>query len=316
MVPIKSKALQHCEGEMVVEAVDPVENLQDDDLVEHIIQLRARGDNARVIEISGSYVAKHYGKDKIEDVVQAIAKAEALDVRVPHIKRVAKGDGHFECIQERIYGRTLMDAWTDIGWFSTFRLAFQLRGMLRRMRAATSQTAGSLGTGLCRSMWLDDRFGVPPRALPSTISSIINFWHNLVSFRREAGKSPEEHRRSCAGPTQPEDSLVFTHHDLAPRNIILESTTRNLVLVDWDDAGWYPRYFEFAGMSNFIFPKEWGRFDRLRWNLFTWITTGLYRRECRMLTEVHRKLIRFPVARRFNIMAGATLSVRPAEDCS
>lgn len=208
-----------------------------------------------------------------------------------------------------------MDAWTDVGWFSTFRLAFQLRGMLRWMRAATSPTAGSLGTGLCRSMWLDDRFGVPARALPLTISSIVNFWHNLVSFRREARKSPEEHRQSCEGPTQPEEGgLVFTHHDPAPRNLILESSTRNLWIVDWDDAGWYPRYFEFAGMCNFIISKEWGRFDRLRWDLFTWITTGWYRRESRCLVEVYRKLTRFPVARRFNIMAGATLSVRPAAD--
>ncbi|ELR08485.1 hypothetical protein GMDG_00549 [Pseudogymnoascus destructans 20631-21] len=164
-------------------------------------------------------------------------------------------------------------------------------------------------------MWLDDRFGVPARALLSTISSIVNFWHNLVSFRSEKAKSPEEHRRSCERPTQPEDSLIFTHHGLAPRNLILEASTRNLWVVDWDDAGWYLRYFEFAGMRNFIIPQEWGRFDRLRWNLFTWMTTGWYRRESRMLAEVHRKLIRFPVARRFNIMAGATLSVRPADDC-
>lgn len=127
---------------MVKKAADPVQNLQDDDLVEHIIQLRAKNGNARVTEISESYVAKYYGEDQIDDVVQAVAKAGALDVRVPLIKRVAKGDGHVECIQEHIHGRTLMDAWTDIGWFSTFRLAFQLRGMLRRMRAATSPNAG------------------------------------------------------------------------------------------------------------------------------------------------------------------------------
>ncbi|OBT82962.1 hypothetical protein VE02_08184 [Pseudogymnoascus sp. 03VT05] len=277
--------------------------------------LESRSGNARVIEISWSYVAKYYEEGEIEDVEQAVAKAKSLGVRTPRIIRVAKGDGRFECIQEHIHGRTLMDIWTDLGWFSTFLLAFQLRGMLRRMRTATSPTAGSLGTGLCRSIWLDDKFGVPARALPSTISSIVNFWHNLVSFRCEKGKSPEEHRRSCERPTQPEDSLVFTHHDLAPRNLILESSTRNLWVVDWDEAGWYPRYFEFAGMRNFIIPEEWGRFDRLRWDLFTWITTGWYMREKRMLAEVYRKLTRFPVARRFNIMAGATLSVRTADDC-
>ncbi|OBT80095.1 hypothetical protein VF21_01071 [Pseudogymnoascus sp. 05NY08] len=278
---------------MVEKEPDPVDNLRDDDLLRHISQLRARSDNARVIEISESYVAKYHSEDEIEDLAQAVAKAEALNVRVPYIKRVAKGDGRFECIQQRIHGRILMKSWTDIGWFMTFRLAFNYGEC----------------AGVCRSMWLDDRFSVPARALPSTISSIVNFWHNLVSFRSEKAKSPEEHRQSCERPTQPEDNFVFTHHDLAPRNLMLETSTKNLWVVDWDDAGWYPRYFEFAGMRNFITPEEWGRFDRLRWDLFTWITRGWYKRESRMLTEIHRKLIRFPVARRFNIVAGATLSL-------
>ncbi|KAL5352356.1 hypothetical protein ACLOAV_002303 [Pseudogymnoascus australis] len=278
MVPIKSEALQG-EGEMVEKAADPVENLQDDDLVKHIIQLREKGGNARVTEISDSYVAKYYGEEHIDDVVQAIAKAESLNVRVP-ISNASPNE-------------------MDIS--NASKNAF--------MGVPSWMPGLMLGTGLCRSMWLDDRFGVPARALPLTISSIVNFWHNLVSFRREARKSPEEHRQSCEGPTQPEEGgLVFTHHDPAPRNLILESSTRNLWIVDWDDAGWYPRYFEFAGMCNFIISKEWGRFDRLRWDLFTWITTGWYRRESRCLVEVYRKLTRFPVARRFNIMAGATLS--------
>lgn len=68
---------------MVEKAADPVENLQDDDLVKHIIQLREKGGNARVTEISDSYVAKYYGEEHIDDVVQAIAKAESLNVRVP-----------------------------------------------------------------------------------------------------------------------------------------------------------------------------------------------------------------------------------------
>lgn len=48
---------------MAESALDPVENLEDDGLLEHIAQLRARGGNARVIEISASYIAKHYDKD-------------------------------------------------------------------------------------------------------------------------------------------------------------------------------------------------------------------------------------------------------------
>lgn len=50
------------------------------------------------------------------------------------------------------------------------------------------------------------------------------------------------HRESCRQPTAPEEQLVFTHHDLAPRNLVLESGTGRLWLVDWDLAGFCPPY--------------------------------------------------------------------------
>jgi hypothetical protein len=46
--------------------------------------------------------------------------------------------------------------------------------------------------------------------------------------------------------------------------MILEDSTKNLRLVDWDEADWYPRYFEHAGMRNLIVHEHWGRFDQLR----------------------------------------------------
>lgn len=303
-----------------MEAPDPVETFSDIKLAQYIARLReSRGSGAHMIAISSSYVAKRYTEDQLEDVMLAMAKAEELNVRVPRVKRVAKGARYSECIQDRIHGPTLLDAWTGLGWVSTLRLAFHVRRMVRRMRTATSPTAGSLGTGLCRSFWLEDRYGIPARSSPSVIFSIINFLLNLVSFRREAGKTREEHVASCEGPTNPEEgwgggSLVFTHHDLAPRNMILADATRTLWMVDWDEAGWYPKYFEHAGMHNFTIPEHWGRLDRLRWNVFSWLATGSYKKESRMLAEIQRKATRFPAARRFNIMAGASPSARPADD--
>lgn len=87
-------------------------------------------------------------------------------------------------------------------------------------------------------------------------------------------------------------------------------------LADWDEAGYYPRYFEHVGMRNFHVPVSWGWFTSLRWEVFTWIATGWrwYGKENAMLHEVRRKAGRFPAARRFNIEAGVTPSVRAIED--
>ncbi|KAJ5633959.1 hypothetical protein N7528_001801 [Penicillium herquei] len=54
--------------------------------------------------------------------------------------------------------------------------------------------------------------------------------------------------------------LVLCHLDMCRRNIILEEDNKSLCLVDWDHAGLYPRFFEFA-MIPCTFPYD-GTFEK------------------------------------------------------
>lgn len=49
---------------------------------------------------------------------------------------------------------------------------------------------------------------------------------------------------------------VFTHGDLAPRNILVRGT-KIVAIVDWEAAGWYPAYWE---LSRTYFAS-WGEFE-------------------------------------------------------
>lgn len=86
-------------------------------------------------------------------------------------------------------------------------------------------------------------------------------------------------------------SFVFTHQDLAPRNIILDNNGK-LWLADWQFSGWYPVYFEYVGMMNFSsFNTVWGFMARIRWHVFCWIGVGIYRKEYRAMELVHGRAI-------------------------
>ncbi|KAF2750672.1 hypothetical protein M011DRAFT_179718 [Sporormia fimetaria CBS 119925] len=38
---------------------------------------------------------------------------------------------------------------------------------------------------------------------------------------------------------------LFTHADLAPRNILFNEKSNQIGIIDWENAGWYPDYWEF-----------------------------------------------------------------------
>ncbi|KAI1262613.1 hypothetical protein F5Y18DRAFT_429831 [Xylariaceae sp. FL1019] len=295
-----------------------VEGYSDDQLAAYIGDMREQifidqQQYPRLIDIAATSVSKAYGsKEELEDASLAIDQALEIGVRAPRIKRIVQQDDIYECIYERIYGSSLMECWADLGWLTTVRLGFQLRTMVRQMRRQVSPTAGSLGTGIARTFWLDDAFGMPSRMSSLTITSLVNFWYNMGTFRQESRKSKEEHSSSCSGPVKPQ-RLVLTHHDLAPRNLMVDQAG-DLWLVDWDYAGWYPPYFEHAGMHRFYRPENWGWMAKFRWKVFTWLATGLFAKERRILNEAQRKCIRFRAGRRFNIKAGVTPSTRSVDD--
>ena len=43
-------------------------------------------------------------------------------------------------------------------------------------------------------------------------------------------------------------SSVFTHGDIAPRNIMIDEHQHITGIIDWETAGWYPHYWEYANI--------------------------------------------------------------------
>lgn len=50
---------------------------------------------------------------------------------------------------------------------------------------------------------------------------------------------------------------VFTHGDIAPRNILVDGGCCITGIVDWELAGWYPEYWEYANIMKPSRDKDW-----------------------------------------------------------
>ena len=259
-----------------------------------------------IVLLSNQYLAKSYDSTSAADAIDAVKLAHRLGIRVPRFVRLIRYEDMVFTIMERIEGHTLEDAWPSLGWCTSYHLALQLRQFILNMRSVTSTTAGSLATGDCRSFWLDDFFRLPAGAAPKDISAFLSFWIDFISIRQELKKG--SHHLPLREPSglQP-NKLVFTHHDLAPRNVMLD-TLGQMWLLDWDFAGFYPPYFEYASMNNFTMPREWGPCSRIRWYFLAWVAAGRFEKESRLLRMVRSKFLRFGAGRRCSIRAKATKS--------
>lgn len=191
--------------------------------------------------LSNGYLAKAYNAASVGDTIEAVDVAHRPGIRVPRIIRSVRSEDTVFIIMERIEGDTLQDAWPSLGWLGSCHIALQMRRFIAKMRSITSTMAGSLGTGECRSFWLDDHFGLPARAKPKDVSAFLAFWAGFVSIRQELKKCNHDHALLREPPTIQRDRLVFTQHDLAPRNVLVDSSG-DIWLLDWDFAGFYPIY--------------------------------------------------------------------------
>ncbi|CAK7215420.1 hypothetical protein SCUCBS95973_002466 [Sporothrix curviconia] len=87
---------------------------------------------------------------------------------------------------------------------------------------------------------------------PSATASTRYVAHNGLSYRDSAEYLPDRLPRSDTdtGP-------VFTHSDIAPRNIIVDDDGRILALLDWESSGWFPDWWEYAQMMGICDELEY-----------------------------------------------------------
>ncbi|KAJ7581492.1 ankyrin repeat protein [Mycena floridula] len=226
------------------------------------------------------------------DEVSALALASSIGIRVPVVHRVVPQTNRIGeyVIMDRVQGQTLDELWPNLGWWSTIKLAWQLRDFITMMRRKTSKTAGAIisGSGYCR-FWDFDSYGLPLHASPGSFLEYMNWWlSSLPSFQPR----PELELR-------PFNFFVFSHMDLHMRNMVVDDQQR-LWIIDWGCAGFFPVYMERATMRPlFSFRAGWlGRFSFWRWQLFCWIATRTYYvREYKSLTIIAHRTTTKPRAR-------------------
>lgn len=121
-----------------------------------------------------------------------------------------------------------------------------------------------------RGHLLDYVFISQPQSAPFPSIKAFNDWFALLH------QLPFEHRYDDPNRRLlPDDGdIKFTHCDLNRVNMIVVSRSpARLVLVDWEQAGWYPEYWEYCkALYTCWFGNEWHLWKLLGSKLVTLLT--------------------------------------------
>ena len=167
--------------------------------------------------------------------------AEVTSIRLPRIHRAFNipGEGYHlttgYIVMDYIEGQCLADIWNVLEPERRENVVRQVAEMIRQLQSIHLSTPGPIGGGPCRGMWFTV-YGAGPFQDRQQIEDWFN--HKLAICKRLKNAKEDTPRFDF-------QTFVLTHHDICPRNLILD-TSEHLWLIDWAFAGAYPPVFEAA----------------------------------------------------------------------
>ncbi|RMD39713.1 hypothetical protein DV735_g5420, partial [Chaetothyriales sp. CBS 134920] len=190
----------------------------------------------RVFQYKGRIIKYGRPVDLQEAKALAFIKQSGLNIPVPQVY-FAGSCGDTKVIEmEMIEGETLEKIWDGLTEQERHGYALQLRQVVDQLHSLEGSYIGSLEGGPAVDARRFRNYGGPfadetefnKFLLSNTISKAPPIYRKMV----ESILSDQTHR------------IVFTHGDLTPTNIMVKEG-RIVGIIDWENAGWYPEYWEF-----------------------------------------------------------------------
>ncbi|KGQ08112.1 hypothetical protein BB8028_0006g03660 [Beauveria bassiana] len=202
------------------------------------------------VPISSSLIVKKGSDIHLTEAATMAFVAARTKIPVPRVHCSFTRRNVTYIVMERVRGKSLPAAWSELSEADVERILLQLRGMLQELRAIP---APGIAIESCVGGSLyDSRIPRRPRFGPFPSTQAFHEW------LRE-GLGPEvkppfvdddewtDIKYMIAMQEQEWATPVFTHGDLNPFNIMVRDGNIEAI-IDWEFSGWYPRYWEYTSV--------------------------------------------------------------------
>ena len=167
---------------------------------------------------------------------------EHTTIPVPRVYISAKGPRRTYMVMESVDGIPLQYVWRELNAQQRLHIVTQLRDYVAQLRTLKPPSAVSSGTisSLYGQPYRDSRLssGAPVGPFPSE-GALNDFLIDVADRWIDKGLTVDTRRKM-----RNDHRIVFTHGDLAPRNILVKGD-EVVALIDWEESGWMPEHWEF-----------------------------------------------------------------------
>ena len=171
------------------------------------------------------------------DTVKYVRKHTTIPV--PRVYASATGYGCNFMVMEFVDGVPLQCVWGELNAQQRSHIVAQLRDYVVQLRTLKPPPMVPSGTisSLYGQSYRDSRLSSGPVG-PFPSEDVFDDFLIDVADRWIDKRLTVDTRRKMRN----DNRIVFTHGDLAPRNILVKG---GKVLIDWEESGWMPEHWEF-----------------------------------------------------------------------
>ncbi|KAI1171204.1 kinase-like protein [Nemania sp. FL0916] len=219
---------------------------------EELAKAHKLGEFIPVYKVDSKTIVKSSERFRLSEAETMRFIRNNTSIPVPEVYNAYKDEesGHTRIIMEFIEGVQLEEAWDTYSAVEKESVIAQLRGYMEELRQLKGTFIGSID-----GSWCDDHFFDDERGGYGPFQDEDDFNAGIVKALRRArapGRVDVELTCDIFLEVMKGNEIVFTHNDLAPRNILVQGS-KVVSILDWELSGYYPDYWEYC--------KAWRRPD-------------------------------------------------------
>lgn len=209
-------------------------------VVEVVRSIRGRRSQGRIVDLPFGLILKisSPGGAKEADIIRFVQRHTSI----PTPRVIASDDGYGDrfLLMKRAEGKNLEVVWPTLEPAQRRRIVKQLRSYISQLRSLQSPH----GPAVCSLN------GAPLTDSRITGRGPVGPFPNEDAFNERLIETTATYDERATLPEfrsrlRTDHAIVFTHGDIAPRNILVDGDTI-VALLDWEQAGWYPEHWEFV----------------------------------------------------------------------